>query len=359
MDQGPESPLQGVSGRTERVVKTAKARGFTQIAAAAVLGVGMVAAPALTYAQHAPAMGGGHMGGVPHIGGVGGAHFSGGHAGFAAPHMGGYGGPRYSPGRVSGYAYHGASGYGAAPHYGYPGARVGYVGHAGTAYNGGAYYGGYYHGGSAYYQGGHYWGGGYWHGGYWPYCYYRPGFVWFYPVLPVGYATFWWGGVPYYYWNNLYYTYNTGYNGYVVTDPPPVNQGYDDSGTADPSSVTAAPPAQGAAEAGLAGSGGTAGDIYVYPRNGQTEAQTSTDRYECHSWAVGQTGFDPTRATQAGGTPADYRRAMIACLDARGYSARGHLCRAKAAARLGGHARSAPLPTSQQPAAPAATTGRR
>ena len=64
-------------------------------------------------------------------------------------------------------------------------------------------------------------------------------------------------------------------------------------------------------------------DVFLYPRNGQSDAQTQNDRYECHSWAVNQTGFDPTRpSAQSGGNLADYRRAMIACLDARGYSAR-------------------------------------
>ena len=60
----------------------------------------------------------------------------------------------------------------------------------------------------------------------------------------------------------------------------------------------------------------------MYPRKGQTEQQTATDKYECHSWAVNQTGYDPTRAQATGGALADYRRAMSACLDARGYSAR-------------------------------------
>jgi hypothetical protein len=252
----------------------------------------------------------------------GGAHFGGVQRGFASAHVGSFGGAHYAAPSHAGYAgsaSHGA--YGAA-HYSYPGARVGYVGgHPGYAPGYAGHPGGYYGGGSPYYQGGHYWGGGYWHGGYWPYAYYRPGWAWYYPVLPIGYATFWWGGVPYYYWNNLYYTWNPGYNGYVVTDPPPVG-GSDESGAAagdDPSAVTAAPaaaPAQGFA-------GGTGADLYVYPRNGQSDAQMSTDRYECHSWAVAQTGFDPTRGDQnGGGNAADYRRAAIACLDARGYSAR-------------------------------------
>lgn len=39
-----------------------------------------------------------------------------------------------------------------------------------------------------------------------------------------------------------------------------------------------------------------ASDIFIYPNSGQDKAQQDRDRYECHSWAVGQTGFDPSRA---------------------------------------------------------------
>ena len=34
--------------------------------------------------------------------------------------------------------------------------------------------------------------------------------------------------------------------------------------------------------------------IYVYPKQGQSDAQLDRDRYECHTWAVKQTGFDPS-----------------------------------------------------------------
>jgi Glycine zipper len=44
-----------------------------------------------------------------------------------------------------------------------------------------------------------------------------------------------------------------------------------------------APPAQSASTV-----------VYVYPAKGQTEAQADRDRYECHLWAVKQTGFDPS-----------------------------------------------------------------
>ncbi len=61
--------------------------------------------------------------------------------------------------------------------------------------------------------------------------------------------------------------------------------------------------------------------LYVYPQNGQSEEQQSSDRYECHQWANLQTGFDPTQAN-GGGNPDDYQRAMKACLEGRGYSVR-------------------------------------
>ena len=33
--------------------------------------------------------------------------------------------------------------------------------------------------------------------------------------------------------------------------------------------------------------------VYFYPAAGQSSAQQDRDRYECHMWAVKQTGFDP------------------------------------------------------------------
>jgi hypothetical protein len=46
-------------------------------------------------------------------------------------------------------------------------------------------------------------------------------------------------------------------------------------------------------------------DVFVYPRNGQSEAQTQFDRNECHRWGVSQTGYDPTRpAPQSSGNAA-------------------------------------------------------
>lgn len=66
--------------------------------------------------------------------------------------------------------------------------------------------------------------------------------------------------------------------------------------------------------------------FFVYPRQGQSEEQQAKDRYECHIWAVGQIGWDPTQPTgvvpeaQINQKRADYQRAMGACLDAREYT---------------------------------------
>lgn len=38
------------------------------------------------------------------------------------------------------------------------------------------------------------------------------------------------------------------------------------------------------------------GGAFIYPKAGQSEQQQSKDRYECHEWAVSQTGFDPSTA---------------------------------------------------------------
>jgi hypothetical protein len=46
--------------------------------------------------------------------------------------------------------------------------------------------------------------------------------------------------------------------------------------------------------------------VFVYPSNGQSAEQTDRDRYECHVWAVQQTGVDPSRAD---GNP--YERVVV------------------------------------------------
>jgi hypothetical protein len=141
----------------------------------------------------------------------------------------------------------------------------------------------------------------------------------FVPVLPPFYTTVWFGGVPYYYSNQTYYVYG-GPQGYEVVQPP----GDPDSavqGPQGPAYPGAPPPAPGNAHP-------EGEDIYVYPQNGQSPDQQANDRYDCHKWASSQTGFDPTQA--GGGVSPDqtvargeeYRRAIRACLEGRGYSVR-------------------------------------
>jgi len=153
----------------------------------------------------------------------------------------------------------------------------------------------------------HYW----YHGGHW---YGRGGPGWvvggapfgaFVAVLPPFYTTVWFGGAPYYYANDTYYSWSADRRQYEVVPAP---EGIESAGTME------APP------------GGDS--MFVYPRNGQSADQEARDRYECHHFAVEQTGFDPT-ATGGGVAPeeadarrADYARAEAACLDARGYSVR-------------------------------------
>jgi len=117
------------------------------------------------------------------------------------------------------------------------------------------------------------------------------------PFLPPYHTTVWVGRTPYYYANEVYYV-NRG-NGYVVVAPPKEE-------------ASQAPPA--------------ADELFVYPRQGQSEQQQADDRYACHRWAVDQTGFDPTQppgastANKVRKDRADYQRAMAACLDGRGYT---------------------------------------
>ena len=304
-------------------VNTSNPRLAIKTLGAVLLGVAVACAPMASYAQ---GFGGGHVSGGHVGGGGGGGHFGGGHSAGAHGAGGhvmarGFGGAHYAAPRFSGggYAAHGFQGTrsfqptrtGFAGHTGFAGARGGF---AGGHWNGG----GNWNGGGHWNGGGRYWGGGYWGGRFWPHAYFYPGYAWFLPLLPLGFATFWWGGSPYYYANSLYYTWNPGYNGYVVTDPPPVAGSDSGDGSADAQQYSNPDASQSSAAPQALGSG----EVYVYPRNNQNDQQTSNDRYECHSWAVNQTGFDPTRAAQQSGSQADYRRAMIACLDARGYTAR-------------------------------------
>ena len=119
----------------------------------------------------------------------------------------------------------------------------------------------------------------YFHGGVWyrptgrvsSWC--RPPVGLFVSVLPPFYSTIWVRGRPFYYADDAYYVWRPERRGYEVTEPP--------------------------AEADIATQSSAPDDIFIYPKNGQSEAQQASDRYECHSWAANQTGFDPTQSARA------------------------------------------------------------
>jgi hypothetical protein len=118
------------------------------------------------------------------------------------------------------------------------------------------------------------------------------------PLLPPFRTAVVIGGVTYFYVNGVYYR-ERAEGGYEVVAPP-----YTGVGT--PS--------------------GAPGRLYVYPRQGQTPERQAEDEYECHRWAVSQTGFDPAPAALGQPTDTarrgDYVRALTACLEARGYTVR-------------------------------------
>jgi len=70
-----------------------------------------------------------------------------------------------------------------------------------------------------------------------------------------------------------------------------------------------------------------ADDLVVLPQKGQTAQQLWADRYACDAWAKSQSGYDASRPAGEGeaANPAQrssYRRAMIACLQTKGYDVR-------------------------------------
>jgi hypothetical protein len=263
-----------------------------------------------------------HSGGRPE-----GGHQESAHPGAPAPHAPAQ--PAYHGAPPAAPAYHGAPP--PAAHYDGRGQVLD------SRYNHGRYYApvgtvahtlpgeyrAYYHHGAPYYFSGGVW-----------YAPRGPGFVVITPpiglgiaVLPPYYSTLWVGGVPYYYADNVYYTAAPDQGGYVVASPP------DDGGG------QGAPPPDGGGDPNASGDAAYAqpppqaqppqaqppSDFIIYPKQGQSKDQQAADQYECHNWAKGQTGFDPTQQNGgvAGGDAdrahSNYDRAMAACLQGRGY----------------------------------------
>ena len=115
--------------------------------------------------------------------------------------------------------------------------------------------------------------------------------------LPYGYVSFMVGSGRYFFGGGNYFLWEPRVREYVVVDPP-----------------------RGAEQASKDAAPETSTQLFAYPKQGQSEAQADRDRYDCHLWAVKQSGFDPTEPGDQVGLIPDYRRAMTACLEGRGYS---------------------------------------
>lgn len=143
--------------------------------------------------------------------------------------------------------------------------------------------GGYGHGGGYSYRHGH----GHHGGGYW-----GPGVFLGGLAIGIGLGSY----------NDRYPAYPAypGYPGYVVVEPPPVYYPLPVQRLPLP---LAAPPAQR-----------SAADPVIYPRNGQSAAQTEADRLACNRWA--------TTLPSAMADASVFNRATDACMDGNGYSIR-------------------------------------
>jgi hypothetical protein len=116
-------------------------------------------------------------------------------------------------------------------------------------------------------------------------------------TLPFGYVSFYIGPRRYFYADYAYYWWDPRVAEYVVVDEP-----------------------AGAEKAVAAATESGDGDVFVYPKEGQTDEQRDRDRYECYTWAVDQTHFDPSAGAADAAKSSDYRRAFSACLEGRGYT---------------------------------------
>jgi hypothetical protein len=170
-------------------------------------------------------------------------------------------------------------------------------GHGGGRGSGRGYTSGSHSRGSSYSGGYH--GGGYYGGGvrFYPRAYWGPG----------PYYSYW--GWPYYYPSAYAYAPPLAYNYPPVPHSPPPNY-YMTPGEVPQTSLQEDP-------------------VFIYPRQGQSQAQQAKDRNECQQWATSQTGVDSTKPPPAGMSEdqlvqksRDYNRALDACLDARGYTLR-------------------------------------
>jgi len=87
------------------------------------------------------------------------------------------------------------------------------------------------------------------------------------------------------------------YPGYVVVEPPPAAYYYEPQPLPREPAAAKRPP-----------------DPIIYPREGQSSAQTEADRQACNRWATTQ----PNAMADA----SVFHRATLACMEGRGYTVR-------------------------------------
>ncbi len=138
------------------------------------------------------------------------------------------------------------------------------------------------------------------------------------PLLPIGYATYWWGGAPYYVYDDTYFV-SEG-RGYRVVKKPNDEATVSPVIEPGPAPVVGAPPKVDGSPVPTFEQAARTGQLFAYPRNGQSETTATFDRIECESWGTKQTGFNPTVTPVDEAKKADYTRAVVACLEGRGYA---------------------------------------
>jgi hypothetical protein len=197
----------------------------------------------------------------------------------------------------------------------------------GAAIHGGGFHGGGFHGGG--YRGGagfrvygsvgvlprgyatYRWGGNpyYYNGGLW-YRPWRGAYIGCYPpvglwldVLPFGFATVYYGGMPYYTYQDVYYT-DSPSGGYMVADPP------DQPEARRPAPAPSVAPEHDA--------------LLISPKEGQGADKMKADRADAQRYARKVSGYDPAFSDPGDpGTPRArraYHKALRSYLEERGYT---------------------------------------
>jgi hypothetical protein len=156
---------------------------------------------------------------------------------------------------------------------------------------------------------GHHWGGwhrkrgfrGGMHRGGDSLCWSIPGYGVDFTPIPAHCKLVYWGGVPYYFADDLYYEWSATAQGFQQVQPP--------AGLAEQMNSQASDT-----------------QLFVFPNGNQTNEQLELDRALCHRWAAEQVGFDPNAAPHTKSSTssvlqrAGYFHADAACLEARDYS---------------------------------------